>query len=306
MFDLGGGTFDVGHQAAVRQRVIEVRATQAMLAKGDGFDRGDLHGVVCGRTDLAPAAGGNDQDQRNSSMAARCAAPQTMTMSSLTDETVMELELGKPDTDGRTARAVLNARLFAQIARPLFDRLRQPLARALADSRIRSEELSDVVLVGGATRMPSVRRLAATLLGRIPLQTIDPDQVVALGAAVQAGLKMREADLRDVVLTDVAPYTLGMEVVESLGEAGMSAGRLLPVIERNTVVPVSRTRTVVPVQDFQRRVVVRIYQGESRLVKDNIWLGDLTLDLKPRRRDEQTIEDAIKHDVNGLLEKVCR
>ncbi len=83
-----------------------------------------------------------------------------------------------------------------------------------------------------------------------------------------------------MVLTDVVPYTLGMEVVESLGAAGVSSGWLLPVIERNTVVPVSRTKIVTPVEDFQRRVVVRVYQGESRLVKDNIPLGDVTLVLK--------------------------
>jgi hypothetical protein len=151
------------------------------------------------------------------------------------------------------------------------------VARALADSRIRSADLSHIVLAGGATRMPAVRRLAATLFGRVPRQTIDPDQVVALGAAVQAGLKMRDAALTDIVLTDVAPYTLGIEVVEFMGAVGVSAGRLLPVIERNTVVPVSRTKTVTPVHDFQQRVEVRIYQGESRLVKDNILLGTLCL-----------------------------
>lgn len=154
--------------------------------------------------------------------------------------------------------------------------------------------------------MPAVRRLAATLFGRIPLQTIDPDRVVALGAAVQAGLKMRDAALADVVLTDVAPYTLGIEVVESVGRDAASAGRLLPVIERNTVVPVSRTQTVTPVRDFQPQVEVRIYQGESRLVKDNILLGTLTLRLKPRRKIEQTIEVRFTYDVNGLLEVSAR
>jgi molecular chaperone HscC len=135
---------------------------------------------------------------------------------------------------------VLDKATFERIAEPLFKRPRQPVARALADSRIRSMDLSHIVLAGGATRMPAVRRLAAMLFGRVPRQTIDPDQVVALGAAVQAGLKMRDAALTDVVLTDVAPYTLGIEVVEFMGAVGVSAGRLLPVIERNTVVPVSR------------------------------------------------------------------
>jgi molecular chaperone HscC len=205
------------------------------------------------------------------------------------------------DSGGRSFSATLDAEAFMAIGKPLFDRLRQPVARALADSRIRAESLAAVVLVGGATRMPSVRRLAATLFGRLPLQTIDPDQAVALGAAVQAGLKMRDSALDDVVLTDVAPYTLGIEVVE-----GSGAGRLLPVIERNTVVPVSRIQTVSPVADFQRRVVVRIYQGESRLVKDNIRLGDLTLELAPRKSRDQEIEVRFTYDINGLLEVTAR
>jgi molecular chaperone HscC len=160
---------------------------------------------------------------------------------------------------------VLDKATFARIAEPLFKRLRHPVARALAYSRIRSMDLSHVVLAGGDAVRP------------VPRQTIDPDRVVALGAAVQAGLKMRDAALTDVVLTDVAPYTLGIEVVEFMGAVAVSAGRLLPVMERNTVVPVSRTKTVTPVQDFQQRAEVRIYQGESRLVKDNILLGTLYL-----------------------------
>lgn len=105
------------------------------------------------------------------------------------------------------ARATLTAETFARLAEPLLERLRRPVARALSDSRIRPEDLSHVVLAGGATRMPIVRREAARLFGRLPLQKLDPDEVVARGAAVQAGLKMRAAALDDVVLTDVAPYT---------------------------------------------------------------------------------------------------
>jgi molecular chaperone HscC len=200
---------------------------------------------------------------------------------------------------------VLTSDAFAQIAEPLLERLRKPIARALSDSRIRPEELAHVVLAGGATRMPIVRREAARLFGRLPLQRLDPDEVVGRGAGVQAGLKMRSADLADVVLTDVAPYTLGIEVSEGPPGAA-SHGRMLPVIERNTVVPVSRMRSVVPGRDFQRTVEVNIFQGESRLVRDNIALGSFELSLAPRRIAEQSIEVRFTYDVNGILEVSAR
>ncbi len=301
VFDLGGGTFDVS-VIDLFDGVMEVRATAGdNFLGGEDFDAAIMAWFV--ETTGATLPDPYDPDPAARSVRARLrrAAEQARRRLSTADEAPIAL-----DIDSRTATAVLDTAAYQRIAEPLLDRLRQPIARALADSRIRSDDLSHIVLAGGATRMPVVRRLAATLFGRLPLQIIDPDQVVALGAAVQAGLKMRDAALTDVVLTDVAPYTLGIEVVESLGAAGVSAGRLLPVIERNTVVPVSRAQTVTPVRDFQSQVDVRIYQGESRLVKDNIPLGNLTLRLKPRRREEQAIEVRFTYDVNGLLEVSAR
>ncbi|MGI4748085.1 MAG: Hsp70 family protein [Janthinobacterium lividum] len=294
VFDLGGGTFDVS-VIDLFDGVIEVRATAGdNFLGGEDFDTAIMSWFA--RTTGLPMPEVTDPEFARLSARLRNQAETARRGLSVFDQVQLRI-----DTGGRSFSAMLDAEGFMAIGKPLFDRLRQPVARALADSRIRVESLAAVVLVGGATRMPSVRRLAATLFGRLPLQTIDPDQAVALGAAVQAGLKMRDIALDDVVLTDVAPYTLGIEVVE-----GSGAGRLLPVIERNTVVPVSRTQTVSPVADFQRRVVVRIYQGESRLVKDNIRLGDLTLELAPRRSREQEIEIRFTYDINGLLEVTAR
>jgi molecular chaperone HscC len=301
VFDLGGGTFDVS-VIDLFDGVMEVRATAGdNFLGGEDFDSAIMAWFEETTGVALPDPYDPDPAARTVRARLRRAAEQARRRLSAADEVVIALEVGGP-----AAKAVLDKATFERIAEPLFKRLRQPVARALADSRIRSMDLSHIVLAGGATRMPAVRRLAATLFGRVPRQTIDPDQVVALGAAVQAGLKMRDAALTDIVLTDVAPYTLGIEVVEFMGAVGVSAGRLLPVIERNTVVPVSRTKTVTPVQDFQQRVEVRIYQGESRLVKDNILLGTLYLRLKPRRRADQTIEVRFTYDVNGLLEVSAR
>ena len=301
VFDLGGGTFDVS-VIEMFEGVIEVRATAGdNYLGGDDFDTAVMAWFAAEAGFALPDDLDPDPKLRALSAQLRRAAEAARRRLSTADATTIQLEI-----EGRRRTASLSAEQFAAVAQPLLERLRQPVARALTDSRIRTEELSAVVLAGGATRMPVVRRLAATLLGHIPLQTIDPDRIVAIGAGVQAGLKMRDAALRDVVLTDVAAYTLGIEVVESLGAAGFSSGRLLPMIERNTVVPVSRTTVVSPVQDFQQKVVVRIYQGESRLVKDNIKLGDLALNLKPRRRGEQAIEIRFTYDSNGILEVAAR
>jgi len=299
VFDLGGGTFDVS-VLEMNDGIMEVRATA-----GDNFLGGeDFDDAVA--TWFAQAAGIPLPDPLEPGPAGELLAARlrrTVEAARRQLSTAAEAEVTLPLPDGGTARAVLTAAEFARIGEPLLERLRRPVARALADSRIRPDALSHVVLAGGATRMPLVRREAARLFGRLPLQRLNPDEVVARGAAVQAGLKGRAAALTDVVLTDVAPYTLGIEVSEGPGHA---PGRMLPVIERNTVIPASRVREVAPAADFQRAVTVRVFQGEARLVRDNIPLGEFDLPLAPRRRTEQGIEVRFTYDVNGILEVSAR
>ena len=299
VFDLGGGTFDVS-VLEMNDGIMEVRATA-----GDNFLGGeDFDDAVA--TWFAQAAGIPLPDPLEPGLAGELLAARlrrTVEAARCRLSTAAEAEIVLPLPNGGTARAVLTAAEFARIGEPLLERLRRPVARALADSRIRPEALSHVVLAGGATRMPLVRREAARLFGRLPLQRLNPDEVVARGAGVQAGLKMRAAALADVVLTDVAPYTLGIEVSEGQGNV---PGRMLPVIERNTVIPASRVREVAPAADFQRAVTVRVFQGEARLVRDNIPLGEFDLPLAPRRRTEQGIEVRFTYDVNGILEVSAR
>ncbi|KQM70140.1 Hsp70 family protein [Xylophilus sp. Leaf220] len=299
VFDLGGGTFDVS-VLDIHGGIVEVRASAGdNFLGGEDFDDALVAWFVA-QTGL-PAPGALDAGPQGLLLAAwlRRAAEAARRRLSTHDSATMAVQL----PDGTRAEALLTAEAFAALAEPLLERLRRPIARALADSRIRPAELAQVVLAGGATRMPLVRKEAARLFGRLPLHGIDPDEVVARGAAVQAGLKMRAAALQDVVLTDVAPYTLGISVMEpGGGSSDGDTGRMLPVIERNTVVPASRLRSVVPAQDFQRQVQVRIYQGESRLVRDNIALGSFSLALVPRRMQDQSIAVRFTYDIDGILE----
>lgn len=131
---------------------------------------------------------------------------------------------------------------------------------------------------------------------------INPDEVVALGAAVQAGLKARDAALNEVVMTDVAPYSLGVEVGIRLDAVSTSQGHFDPVIERNTTVPVSRVKQYVPQQDGQARLELQIYQGEARMVRDNIHLGSLLVPLPRARAQESAVDVRFTYDVNGLLQ----
>ena len=150
--------------------------------------------------------------------------------------------------------------------------------------------------------MPVVRRLATTMFGRFPSIDFNPDEVVALGAAVQAGLKAKDAALKEVVMTDVAPYSLGVAVSHRLGANTSSHGHFDPIIERNSTVPVSRSKTYIPGSDAQTAIELQVYQGESRMVRDNVHLGNLEVPLPPGPIQESVVEVRFTYDVNGLLQ----
>ncbi|MGB3738490.1 MAG: Hsp70 family protein [Pontixanthobacter sp.] len=299
VFDLGGGTFDVS-VLELTDGIVEVRATAGdNFLGGEDFDDAVAAWFVADTgiaapDPLMPGSDGQGYAARLQSAARR--ARESLTGAS---QAVMTVRL----PGGGEASAALTTDAFAEMAAPLLERLRRPVARALADSRIRPDALANVVLAGGATRMPIVRREAARMFGRLPLQHFDPDEVVARGAGVQAGLKARSADLSDVVLTDVAPYTLGIAVGDGCGTTGgPDRLRMLPVIERNTTIPVSRMEEVRPAADFTKRVLIEVFQGEARLTRDNIPLGSFELALSPKRVADQPIQVRFTYNVNGILE----
>jgi molecular chaperone HscC len=186
-----------------------------------------------------------------------------------------------------------------------LERLRRPIERSLRDADIHLNEIDRIILVGGATRLPVVRHFVEKVFRRAPETLVDPDTAVALGAALQCGMKMRDAEISEVVLTDVCPFTLGTEVVAGNGTFEES-GHFLPIIERNTVIPVSRRQRVSTVYDNQTQVMVKILQGESRMAANNLLLGDITVAVPPAPRGGQAIDIIFTYDVNSLLEvEVC-
>jgi molecular chaperone HscC len=295
VFDLGGGTFDVSI-LELFDGVMEVRASAGdNFLGGEDFDQLLLeHFVALHRNESGfPSAVAVKQSLRREAERVRKALGQ---------DASVEFVLRHADREWR--KTVTQDQLIELYA-PLLDRLRAPIERALRDARIRVADLDEILLVGGTTRMPLIRKLAASLFGRFPSISLNPDEVVAHGAAIQAALKARDAALDEVVLTDVCPYTLGIEVSRSMGKI-QESGHYLPIIERNSVVPVSRVKTVNTLQDNQRHVLVRIFQGESRLVKDNIALGELDIPVPPHKAGEVELDVRFTYDSNGILEADVR
>lgn len=158
-----------------------------------------------------------------------------------------------------------------------------------------------MLLVGGATRMPLVRQAVARLFGRFPRHDLHPDEAVALGAGVQAGMVMKDAAVEDVILTDVMPFSLGVETAKEIN-GNLENGFFLPLIERNTWLPVSKSKTLTTVADNQTCVLLKIYQGEGRRVKDNVYLGEMNIDVPPRKAGEVSLDIRFTYTLDGLLE----
>ena len=150
--------------------------------------------------------------------------------------------------------------------------------------------------------MPIVRQTVTRMFGRFPAAGVNPDEAVALGAAVQAGLRARDAALREVVLTDVCPYTMGIETGVGRPDGSFQTGLFAPIIERNTLIPASREEMFHTVADNQALIKVRIFQGESRKVTDNIDLGSIDVDVPRAPAGDVQIAVRFTYDINGLLE----
>jgi molecular chaperone HscC len=204
--------------------------------------------------------------------------------------------------DGVPKTLTISQEIFETQCKPLLERLRAPIERALRDARLRTGDLDEVVLVGGATRMPIVRKLVAQLFARLPSRYIDPDQTIVLGVAVCAGLRQRNEAFSEVVLTDVCPHSLGVRVSEEDGHGGWFKDIFMPIIERNTVIPASRVRSLYTLYDNQAHLRVEVYQGESRACSNNVKLGEVSIPTPPKPAGEVSVSVRYTYDINGILD----
>jgi molecular chaperone HscC len=291
VFDLGGGTFDVSI-LEMFEGVMEVRASA-----GDNFLGGEDFVEVLQQLALSDLRIPAERVSAAESAVLRSRLESAKRQLSGNASVELALRL-----DGRDHAWRADAERFEAQCAPLLQRLRTPVERALRDSRIEVGDLAEVVLVGGATRMPMIGRLVARMFGRLPLRHIDPDRTIALGAAAMAGMKSRHAAFDEVVMTDVCPYTLGVETATRDATGRIMAGQFSPIIERNTVIPASRAGTYFPMQEGQDRIELKVFQGESPRTVNNVALGQLEIPMPRRPVPECGVEVRFTYDVNGLLE----
>lgn len=294
VFDLGGGTFDVSI-VEMYDGIVEVRSSAGDNRLGGEDFNECLIAHILPRLDPDRRLEKFDAAERQGLL--RAAAERARRTLSTADEAVLAIRVRD-----RELSATVTASEFEQAAEPLVGRLREPVLRSLRDSAIRAEQLSEIVLVGGATRMPVVRRAITRMFGRFPSTAVHPDHAVALGAAVQGGLVLRDRGLDEIRLTDVCPFTLGVEHIRRDAQGRLYAGQFSPLIERNSVIPCSRMGRYVTVQDNQREVRFNIYQGEALDVASNILLGTVNVPVPARPAGQVAVDCRFSYDSSGLLE----
>jgi molecular chaperone DnaK len=295
VFDLGGGTFDVS-VLEVSEGLLEVRSTSGDThLGGDDFDHKIVDWLA---SDFKSKEG---VDLKNDSQALQRlteAAERAKIELSSVAETTISLPFITANQEGpKHLEVKLTRALFNELTRDLVERCRKPVEQALSDAKLKPDELNEIVLVGGSTRIPAVQDLVKSLTGgKQPNQSVNPDEVVAVGAAIQAGVLAGE--VKSVVLLDVTPLTLG---IEALG------GVMAPLVERNTTIPCHKSQIFSTAADNQDAVDIEIYQGERPMTKDNKKLGAFRLDGIPAApRGVPRIEVSFDLDANGILHVKAR
>lgn len=281
IFDLGGGTFDVT-VLEYALPLIEVHAST-----GDNFLGGEDF------TEALLKACLEDWGLARSALDGQ----ELASLEDALEQLKRRLADGPQTLDWQGRQWQVDEARAQQIWTPLLSRLRQPIEQALRDARLNPRDLDSLVLVGGATRMSAVQQLVATLFGRLPYRHLDPDTIVALGAAAQAACKARDHAIEEVILTDVCPYTLGIASRRSDEQPDAFS----PIIERNTVIPTSRVQRYYTTHAQQEYIRIEIYQGERPWVRDNIFVD--AFDVKLQQTGQiQALDVRFSYDINGLLE----
>jgi molecular chaperone DnaK len=289
VFDLGGGTFDVSI-LEVGGGVIEVKATNGDThLGGDDWDERIVNYVA---DEFKKEQGIDLRQDRQALQRLREASEKAKIELSSVMETEINLPYISADASGpKHLQMKLSRAKFEQLTEDLLKRCRDPFSAALKDANLNAEKIDEVVLVGGATRMPMVQDLVRSLINKEPHKGVNPDEVVAVGAAIQAGVLGGE--VKDVLLLDVTPLSLG---VETLG------GVMTTLIERNTTIPIKKTEVFSTAEDGQTAVDIHVLQGERPMANDNMTLGHFRLDgIPPSPRGVPQVEVTFDIDANGIL-----
>ncbi len=291
VFDLGGGTFDVSI-LELYDTILEVRAVA-----GDNYLGGEDFTAVLENLFFEKHRG-LDRLSLEEKTLRHIHKQAEICKLGFTDSHVSKMKCKVGD---QVYEMELDLAKYEEACKELLDRIRKPVKRSLADAHIRLADIDKVVLVGGATKSPIIRRFVSKLFRMLPDTNINPDEAVALGAALQAAMKERQEAIKEVILTDVCPFTLGTEVVREWDNQ-YESGVFCPIIDRNTVIPASRTERLYTVRDNQNKIRVNVLQGESRFAANNLSLGELMIDVPPAKAGQEAVDVTYTYDINSILE----
>ena len=289
VYDLGGGTFDVS--------ILELGdgTFEVISTAGDSHLGGDDWDNALGQYILSEIKRQYNLDLTNDKMAMQRikeeAEKAKISLSSQLQVTISLPFLAMTSTGPVNFETSLTRAKFQELTRDLLRRTEEPVRRALQDAKLSNSQIDEVLLIGGSTRMPAVVDLVKQLTGKQPNMSINPDEAVSIGAAIQGGVL--SGDKKDILLLDVTPLTLGIETM---------GGVMTPLIERNTTIPTTKSNVFSTAEDNQPAVDIMVYQGERPMARDNKLLGTFKLDgIRPARRGQPRIEVTFNIDANGIV-----
>lgn len=301
VLDLGGGTFDVS-AVEMFEGVVDVRASF-----GDSFLGGeDFTHVIAAEILKSKEMKFEDAEFKYPLMVARLKYECEIAKIAISTQNNAKVRIPRLDgsfDDEQTADNTFTVwrEQFEMWSAELLDRMRNPINRVMADAAWNTAQVDEIILVGGSTRMPMVHNMVEDQFHIAPRCRLNPDEVVAMGASIQGGLFEDNRALKDLAVTDIAPFTLGVEVSKEFGQS-VKPGYMLPIIHRNRKIPSSQVKRVVTVYPDQDEIAVKVYQGEGRRVEQCTFLGEFNVTNLPKGEAGQEIDIRFSYDLNGVLE----
>lgn len=296
VFDLGGGTFDISILDYFAP-ILEVRAVAGdNYLGGEDFTKVIEDMFFKKNEELNPET----LSPREKSLIWKAAESCKVELSD-SGAAHVKCVIGEKQYDTEITYAS-----YEKACESLYDRIRLPIKKALSDAKLKITDIDKVVLVGGATKYSGVRTFVSKTFHTFPDTTINPDEAVALGAALEGAMKERVESIKEVILTDVCPFTMGTDVVVDTDMGFKEGGHYCPILERNTIIPASRTKTFYTVRDNQDKIEIRVLQGESRMADFNLELGTLEVDVPKAKAGKESVDVTYTYDINSILEVVVK